>query len=212
MASYTGMQQDTAAIEAIDIDETRRRRHCRMRMLLSVRADPATFNDAVLDRPNAAYCDWIRRPEAWGGAIELRVLAAHYGVELCAVDVETGKDYRFQPCADGAGAGAGAGTVQRAPQGRAFLVYTGIHYDPVVLAPHGPTTSEADDVRVLPLDNMDALQMTKSVAQELRRMKDYVNLKKFELQCLVCGAGLRGQDDAVKHATETGHQNFGQMR
>ena len=71
----------------------------------AVRADPATFNDAVLERPNAAYCDWIRRPEAWGGAIELRVLAAHYGVELCAVDVETGKDYRFQPCADGAGAG-----------------------------------------------------------------------------------------------------------
>ena len=100
----------------------------------------------------------------------------------------------------------------RAPRGRAFLVYTGIHYDPVVLAPNGPTASEAADVHVLPLDNTDAVQMTKGVADELRRMKDYVNLERFELQCLVCGAGLRGQDDAVKHATETGHQNFGQMR
>ncbi|KAG7478467.1 hypothetical protein MATL_G00080980 [Megalops atlanticus] len=40
----------------------------------AVASDPATFSEAVLGRPNAEYCAWIRRADAWGGAIELSIL------------------------------------------------------------------------------------------------------------------------------------------
>ena len=33
-------------------------------------------------------------------------------------------------------------------------------------------------------------------------------MSSFALQCLVCGAGLKGNADAEAHAAATGHQNF----
>lgn len=38
---------------------------------------------------------WVQKPEAWGGAIELNILSANFGVEIGAVDVETQHVYLF---------------------------------------------------------------------------------------------------------------------
>lgn len=47
-----------------------------------------------------------------------------------------------------------------------------------------------------------------TLAREAQAARQFTDTGSFTLRCLVCQAGLVGQEDAVKHATETGHQNF----
>lgn len=41
----------------------------------AIAADPVTFNEAFLEKDNAAYQQWILSPQKWGGAIELFIFA-----------------------------------------------------------------------------------------------------------------------------------------
>lgn len=106
-----------------------------------IRGDPITFNEAILGyvyfpSPSRAYhslcttkdrmepdkyITTITKPSTWGGAIELTVLARHFGVEISSVDVETGRVDHFEP-------EGGADT-------RCVLIYSGIHYDAASVAP-----------------------------------------------------------------------------
>ena len=75
------------------------------------------------------YISTILKPSTWGGAIELTILAAHYNTEITSIDVETGRVDRFTP-----------------PEGRAgmrgIVIYSGIHYDTVSLAPFADAPGE----------------------------------------------------------------------
>jgi hypothetical protein len=48
-----------------------------------------TYNEGFLEQENAAYCKWITDMSHWGGPIELSILAAHYGCQLAAYDIQT---------------------------------------------------------------------------------------------------------------------------
>lgn len=104
----------------------------------AVRGNEAEFCEAVLGKPPAAYCDWIQRPESWGGAIELAIFAKHYRTEIAAFDLTTARHQVF---------GVDGGYSQRVllVPCRAVLVswprltlrsqmYDGIHYDPLALS------------------------------------------------------------------------------
>ena len=41
----------------------------------TVAADPDTFTEGFLGRPNQEYCQWIQKSDMWGGAIELSILS-----------------------------------------------------------------------------------------------------------------------------------------
>ena len=41
----------------------------------TVLSDPVDWNEAVLQKEPAAYAEWIRRQNTWGGAIELSILS-----------------------------------------------------------------------------------------------------------------------------------------
>lgn len=82
-----------------------------------VAADPELYSEAMLGRPNKEYCDWIRKPDSWGGAIELSVLTHFYAIEICVVDTINAVINRF-------------GEDQPYPF-RVFLIFDGIHYDPL---------------------------------------------------------------------------------
>lgn len=81
--------------------------------------DKESFNEAVLGKPNLEYCDWIRKPESWGGAIEVSILSHYYGVEIAVVDITNALINRF-------GEDRNYGM-------RVFLLFDGIHYDPLYL-------------------------------------------------------------------------------
>ncbi|GBB90848.1 hypothetical protein RclHR1_17960003 [Rhizophagus clarus] len=60
-----------------------------------VRNDPEHYSDVILGKPREEYCSWISQKDSWGGAIELSIFASHYKVEICSVDVRSGRIDRF---------------------------------------------------------------------------------------------------------------------
>lgn len=83
--------------------------------------DKETYNEAILSKPNQEYCEWIRKSSSWGGAIEVSILSSYYGVEIAVVDITNALINRF-------GEDKQFGM-------RVFLLYDGIHYDPLYLEP-----------------------------------------------------------------------------
>ena len=47
----------------------------------AVHNEKETYSDAILGRNNADYVAWIMQESSWGGAIEVSILSAHYGIE-----------------------------------------------------------------------------------------------------------------------------------
>lgn len=87
----------------------------------AVAADLEEYSEALLGRPNAEYCKWILKPDSWGGAIELSILSKFYGLEIAVIDSINAIINRF-------------GEDQHYAQ-RVFLIFDGIHYDPLYLEP-----------------------------------------------------------------------------
>lgn len=86
--------------------------------------------------PPSKYIDTITKPNSWGGAIELTILAAHYNTEIASIDVETGRIDRYTPPSHDSEA------VPVSKRTRCILIYSGIHYDAVSLAPSADAPEE----------------------------------------------------------------------
>ena len=59
-----------------------------------------------------------------------------------------------------------------------------------------------------PADDEEVLRAAVTIAAELRRTRQFVDLAGFALMCSVCNKGLRGEKEARAHAAETGHSSF----
>ncbi|XP_011496189.1 PREDICTED: ubiquitin thioesterase OTU1 [Ceratosolen solmsi marchali] len=159
----------------------------------AVAADVDEYCEAILGKPNQEYCEWIMKPNSWGGAIELAILSRFYGLEIAVVDSSNGIINRF-------------GEDQHYAQ-RVFLIFDGIHYDPLYLEPlHGESIQT-----IFPIENEMILRQAANLAQEAKSSHQYTNIKKFTLKCMICDVKLSGSQAAQKHAIETGHQNFGEV-
>lgn len=92
-----------------------------MRQIISssVHDDKETYNAGFLGRPNDEYCAWIMQDDTWGGGIEVSILSKFYGIEFAVVDIKSAMINRF-------GEDQNYGS-------RAFLLFDGIHYDPLYL-------------------------------------------------------------------------------
>jgi len=54
----------------------------------AIRSNPELYTKVVLEQEPENYCAWIQTQDAWGGAIELGILAQHFEVEICSIDVQ----------------------------------------------------------------------------------------------------------------------------
>ena len=128
-------------------------------------------------RPRDEYIRTILSPHSWGGAIELTILAAHYGTEIASIDVETGRIDTFGPSSDDAGAS----------ESRALLIYSGIHYDAAVLAPEPGAPQEfcASVVPAIGAEGERVLDALRALATKLRAKRAYTNTATFDLKCEV---------------------------
>lgn len=94
-----------------------------MRQLVAetIKADKHQYDEAILGKPVEEYCVWIQDDNSWGGAIELSILANYFGVEIAVVDTINAIINCF-------------GEDQQFPH-RVFLLFDGIHYDPLFMEP-----------------------------------------------------------------------------
>jgi len=160
----------------------------------AVSQQPAIYNDVFLGKPNAEYCQWILKGESWGGAIEVSILSQYYAVEIDVVDTQSGRIDRF-------------GEDVNYPR-RIFLLYDGIHYDPLVMEPlDGTSTCKT----IFPTADDAVTIQALEIAAECKNSRQFTDTANFDLRCLTCNKPLKGQREAQDHATKTGHTNFGEI-
>ena len=107
-----------------------------------VGADQEKYSEAILGKGNKAYCNWILGKDAWGGAIEVQILAEYFQVEIMVVDTKSGKRAGERKLVKScAGSQTIFGENQNFPQ-RMVLIYDGIHYDPLFLRFFSEVSSE----------------------------------------------------------------------
>ncbi|KAL7283377.1 hypothetical protein ACG7TL_002807 [Trametes sanguinea] len=167
----------------------------------AIRKDPIKWDEAILGRPREEYIKTILKPTAWGGAIELSILAEHYGTEIASVDVETGRVDRFEP------------PPEKDTGNRAIVIYSGIHYDATSVSPMFDAPDEFHQTiwsKAGSEDEDEMLQAAKKLADALRAKRAYTNTATFDLKCQICGKGLKGEKEARAHASQTGHVEFGE--
>ncbi|KAG0342086.1 ubiquitin-specific protease otu1 [Podila horticola] len=159
---------------------------------LAIEANPDEYPDVVLGRPRKDYCDWIRKENSWGGAIELAIFSEHYNIEIDSIDVSTNRVDRF-----------GEGQYSQ----RAILMYSGIHYDAVALTPALDIPADCDQTQFeVGLD--DIVNGGVQLAAKLKKAHKYTDLATFTLRCSICQIGLKGEKDAQNHAQQTQHTSL----
>ncbi|CAB3226574.1 unnamed protein product [Arctia plantaginis] len=168
--------------------------HTLMREIIAmeVASDVETYNEAMLGKPNADYCVWIQQPSSWGGAIEVAILSRFYGLEMAVVDTLNAIINRF-------------GEDKNYGQ-RVFLLFDGVHYDPLYLE-----ESDGGIQTIFAAEDMEIYREAEQIAHEAKSSRQFTDLNKFTLKCMVCNKFFTGQVEAQKHAKETKHTNFGEV-
>ncbi|XP_078037253.1 yod1 deubiquitinase [Augochlora pura] len=161
----------------------------------AVAADPEEYSEAFLGRPNLEYCKWILKPDSWGGAIELSILSKFYGLEIAVIDSVNGIINRF-------------GEDQHYAL-RVFLIFDGIHYDPLYLE---PLDLQGGRIKtIFPTEDKKILLEAAEIAREAKSSRQFTDVQKFTLICNECKVKLNGKVAIQQHAIETGHMNFGEV-
>ena len=164
-----------------------------------IQADPTTYSAAVLDQHPDDYCRWIQTEDAWGGAIELDILSKHFDIEICSIDVQTLRIDRYN---------------EHSPN-RCIVVYSGIHYDTIAISPSDPPHTHSNsppdfDTKIFASVDDSILTAAVEICRMLQAKHYYTDTARFSLRCKDCGVQLTGERGATKHATKTGHTNFGE--
>lgn len=161
----------------------------------AIQADPMEYSDAILGKPRAEYIRWIQTDNAWGGAIELEILAKHFGITILSLDVATLSTYFFNPGQDKF----------------IIVVYSGIHYDAVALVPSEDDEAGPEfDTTMFTVDEKgnEVVQQLKVLGELLKQKHYYTDTSNFELKCDICNAIIIGEKGANEHAKATGHTSF----
>lgn len=164
----------------------------------AIRDDELSYSSAILGKEPSSYAEWIQRPNSWGGAIELQILAKHLGITIRSLDVEHGRLDEFNP---------GCSTF-------IVLLYTGIHYDTVAFTPLRDIDCKDLDVCVFTRESQlgrDFINSVRELGTQLNHRGYVTNTSTFKIKCNDCGTVLNGERDASEHASTYGHYNFGEV-
>lgn len=166
----------------------------------AIQAEPEVYTKVVLEQPPDDYCRWIQTPDAWGGAIEMGILANYFSIEICSIDVQSLRVDKFNEGADK----------------RCILVYSGIHYDTIVQSPSEPPHTKANnppdfDMRVWDNDDHEILIKAQELCRKLQDKHYYTDTGGMAIKCGVCGVVVYGEGQASGHAMQTGHYDMAEV-
>lgn len=158
------------------------------------------YSDAILGRPAAQYCAWIRQDNSWGGSIELNILSELLEVEIVSIQVSKVRMDVF-------------GEDRKHAQ-RIVVMYSGIHYDTIAATEeknHSVRQSDKtvfDVVEGLPVREDPYVDAAIQVATVMRDRHMYTEEATFAIMCETCRKPLVGSKEANEHAKQTGHTSF----
>lgn len=171
------------------------RKHCADTVL----SDPAEWPEWKLGREPSEYAAWIQKSDSWGGEIELLILCEKLCVEVRVVDMATQTIITYGEGAPGA-------------VGRVHLLYTGQHYDPIVLVAEESTDKKGeDDIRIVSLDKsaetafaLDDEAGLKSLAKQAHSVAERKKRQRVvkKIKCVDCGEVLDNASAFQEHCMD----------
>lgn len=161
-----------------------------------IQAQPDKYNEVVLEQKPDRYCEWIQTPDAWGGAIEIGIIAEQFGLEVYAINISDGSVQKFN---------------EGGSRLRSYLIYSGIHWDCLVENCAGKDGPGEIDVAQFNTYDDEILVKGLEIGAILKRGNYYTDVKKFGIVCNTCGWQGTGQTSAAQHYKETQHTDFGQL-
>ena len=161
----------------------------------TIQHQPDKYTKVVLDNKSPdAYCRWIQTEDAWGGQIELDILAQHLGIEICSIDVQSLRVDRYNETA----------------LNRCILVYSGIHYDTIAFSPTYLPPDE--DYKIFEPSNKDIiLPFALQLCRKLQEQRYFTDTGGMRVRCNDCGTISIGERGAYNHAQKTGHINMEEL-
>lgn len=155
------------------------------------------LEDVILDCPKNEYIEKIQDFEKWGGAIELRLFSDIFKMKIGSVDVMTNRIDIYG---------------ETKPYDKIiFVIYNGIHYDPLVMNFSHDTSNDSDITKFNFTDDNILIKFREFVGT-IKESGDYVNLADLKnLECDTCKEQFVNETNASDHARKTNHWNFNQI-
>ncbi|PQE20676.1 OTU-like cysteine protease protein [Rutstroemia sp. NJR-2017a BBW] len=157
----------------------------------TIQAKQDVYSKVVLEQEPDDYCRWIQTADAWGGAIELGILAEAFGVEVVCVDVQSLTPHTFPP--------------PTPAQHRCILIYSGIHYDLVAQTPLPNASDPSSDQKIWDISDNSILSSAVDLCRLLQEKHYFTDTGGMGIRCNDCGTVVRGEKEAAAHAGKTGH-------
>ena len=164
-----------------------------------IRDNPEKYSAAILGSAPSEYCARMLRPDSWGGAIELGIIAETFQLEICSVDVRTNNIFKF-------------GEDQY--DMRCVIIYSDIHYDRVAeVFVDDQEEMEFDVTRWAVASSDHILQHTKEMCRKLKEEHHYyTDTSGFVVMCNDCGWIGQGQKALAEHSLKTKHTNITEIQ
>ena len=113
----------------------------------------------------------------WGHRIS--ILSQYFNVEIAVVDTQSCRIDRFGE--------------DKFYKERIFVIYDGIHYDPLIMEPLEPSQLIQT---VFPTSDAAVLGQAMEIASEAKALRHNTDVANFCIRCLVCQKLLSGQTEA----------------
>ena len=155
------------------------------------------FEESLLDIPKPDYIEEIMKPNKWGGGIEIKIFTEIFKVEIAVVDILTNRVDLFGQ--------------DKNYENRIFIIYTGIHYDPLVLN-FDESGDPETDLTIFKTSDDQTLLKFKELSKKYTDKGDFVDFSKLlSLECTDCNEKFLNEESATNHAKITDHWNFKQI-
>tara|TARA_B110000908_G_C10069664_1_gene364497 strand:- start:117 stop:722 length:606 start_codon:yes stop_codon:yes gene_type:complete len=151
---------------------------------------------ATLGTSKESYINSMLNVNTWGGAIELNLFSELYQTEVVSFDIKSNRADIF---------GQDKNYINRI-----FVLYNGVHYDPLVMATSEDTNG---DIKIFDTSDDNILINFKTFVNTLKKKGEYVDLSNsLNLKCTNCGNIYQSQEDALTHGVNYDHWNFEQIK
>ncbi len=152
------------------------------------------FDSNLLDEPKEKYIEFIQNPKNWGGALEVKMFSEIFQKQIVCIDVKTnradiyGEDKNYYQ--------------------RIYLLYNGIHYDPLVMN-FDMGADPLTDITIFDSDDIATFELMKCLLLEYKHQGDFVEF--YSMECKVCTEKFKNENDAYDHSINYEHWDFKQI-
>ena len=162
------------------------------RQLLANHLEKMELDSVMLGMSKEEYINNVLDVTSWGGGTDIRFFCDMFQMQISVINIQTNSISTF-------------GEDKPYPQ-RIYLIYNGIHYDPLVMA---MTHDNKDDKTIFASDDDETAIAFQNYAKTFRDKGEFVDLSKMNtLECDSCKQKFTTQDDAQSHALNYNHWNF----